>query len=322
MPRRAAEVLLDALEIGVGRRGGAAGRRRPGLAQAPDELLGLADRQVLADDGVEDAVLELGRQTAERPAVALGQPAVRDRGLDARGEVEQAQRVRDRRSGAADAGRDVLLAEPELLDELAVGVGRLERVEVLALEVLDEREFELLAIGELAHDRRDAVETGGLRGPQPALAGDELVAVERLGDEDRLEDAVLGDARRERRESFGVEPLARLVRVRADPRRSAISIEPGCPGLRCGMSEARPRPRPWGRSGRTVMTPPSLRRGRRVCRVGRRPSRARTSVGQRGVRDGPGRIRAHSARSAGRGSGPRTAGRCAGSRSSKTRSPR
>ena len=96
---------------------------------------------------------------------------------------------------STDAGRDLVLAEPELLDELAIGVRRLERIEVFALEVLDEREFELLAIGELADDGRDPVEAGGLGRAQPALTGDELVAVDRLGDQDRLEDAVLDDAR-------------------------------------------------------------------------------------------------------------------------------
>ena len=55
---------------------------------------------------------------------------------------------------------DVVLAEAELVDQLAIGVGRLDRVEVLALEVLDERELELLAIGELADDRRDPLEAG------------------------------------------------------------------------------------------------------------------------------------------------------------------
>ena len=94
---------------------------------------------------------------------------------------------------------DLVLAEAELVDELAVGVCGLDRVEILALEVLDERELELVAVGELADDRRDAFEAGGLRGPEPALAGDELVAVEGLGHEDRLDDAVLGDARRQRR---------------------------------------------------------------------------------------------------------------------------
>ena len=146
--------------------------------------------------------------------MALGQPTIRDRRLDAGCEVEKAKRVRDGRSGTTDPRRDFVLAEAELVDELSVGFRRLERIEILALQVLDQRELELVAIGELAHDCRDAFEAGGLRGPEPALAGDELVAVDRLGHEDRLDDAVLADARGQGRQAVGVEPLAWLVRVR------------------------------------------------------------------------------------------------------------
>ena len=98
-----------------------------------------------------------------------------------------------------------------------IGFRRLERIEILALEVLDECELELLAIGELPDDRRDPLESGCLGGTEPPLAGDELVAVDGLGHEDRLEDPVLDDALGERRELIGIEPLPWLVRVRADP---------------------------------------------------------------------------------------------------------
>ena len=111
--------------------------------------------------------------------MALGEPAIGDRGLDAGREVEQSERVGHRRSGSTDARRDLVLAEPEVVDQLAIGVGGLERVEVVALEVLDERQLELVAIGELADDRRDPLEAGRLGGAKTALAGDELVAVER-----------------------------------------------------------------------------------------------------------------------------------------------
>ena len=144
----------------------------------------------------EDSILQLGRESAERPPVALGESAVGDRRLDAGRQVEQPERVGDRRSGAADAVRDGFLAEPELVDQLAIGLGRLERVEILALEVLDQGELELLAIGELADDGGDPLEAGRLGGSEPPFAGDELVAVEGLRDEDRLQDAVLADARR------------------------------------------------------------------------------------------------------------------------------
>ena len=112
--------------------------------------------------------------------MALGQPAVGDRRLDAGRQVEQAKRVGHRRSGTTDPCRDLVLAEPELVDQLPIGVGRLERIEILALEVLDERELELIAIGELPDDRRDPLEAGCLGGAEAALAGDQLVAVDRL----------------------------------------------------------------------------------------------------------------------------------------------
>ena len=189
-----------------------------GLAKPANELLGLADRQLLADDGVEHAGLVFGRQSAKRPAVALGQTSVGDRGLDVRRQVQEAKRVRHGRTGAPDAVGDVVLAQPEAVHQLAIGVGRLEGIEVGALEVLDERELELVAIDQLADDGRNAIETGRLRRTQAALAGHELVAGRRLGHEDRLEHAVRGDARAERGQVLRGEPLARLVRVRADPR--------------------------------------------------------------------------------------------------------
>ena len=62
--------------------------------------------------------------------------------------------------GPADLLGERLLRQPEVIDELPIRVGLLERTEVRPLEVLDERELELMLIGELAHDRRDALETG------------------------------------------------------------------------------------------------------------------------------------------------------------------
>ena len=128
-----------------------------------------------------------------------------------------------------------LLGEAELVDELPVGARRLDRVEVLALEVLDERELELLAVGELADDRRDPLEAGQPGGPDASLAGDELVAVERLGHEDRLEDAVLADARGERRERRRRRSRCRGWRGFALIRSSGISIDAG--GLRRALRD-------------------------------------------------------------------------------------
>ena len=100
-----------------------------------------------------------------------------------------------RSSERARPSRDIVLAEPEVVDELPVCLSRLEGIEILALQVLDQGELELIAIGELPDHRRDAFESGRLCGPETSLAGHELVAVHRLGDQDGLDDAVLRDAR-------------------------------------------------------------------------------------------------------------------------------
>ena len=166
--------------------------------------------------------------------MALGQAAVGDRRLDAGGEVEESQRVRHGRSRPADPGREVVLAEPELLDELPICFGSLERIEVFPLEVLDQRDLELLAIGELPDDRRDALDAGRLRGAEATLTGHELVAVEGFGDEDRLEHAMLEDARGQRRQAFWVEALARLERVRCGSARSRSRSTPSLRGFAAG----------------------------------------------------------------------------------------
>ena len=92
-----------------------------------------------------------------------------------------------------------------------------ERREVLALEVLDDGDLERRVVVDLLDHGRDRLESRHLRGAPSALAGDELVAAALDGtDEDRLQDAVLLDARRELGERRLVEGQARLVRIRLD----------------------------------------------------------------------------------------------------------
>ena len=108
------------------------------------------------------------------------------------------------------------MGEPELVDELAVRAGLLERVEVGALDILDERQLELLAAGCLADDRRDAREAGELRSANPTLAGDQAIPLERLGHEHRLQDSVGGDAGAKLVKLIQLEHRPRLVRVPLD----------------------------------------------------------------------------------------------------------
>ena len=186
--------------------------------------------------------------------------------LDRRLELEQPQGVGDGRASPPDAGRDVVLGQAELVGQLAVGVRLLHGVEVGTLDVLDEGDGQLVAFGHLADDRRNVVQAGHLSGPDPSLAGHELVAVQDLGDDHRLEDAVDGDAAGQRFEGLLLDALARLVRVAADARdrdldgrrarrvglRDQGSQAPpqagvplGCEGVTAGSPSATPASRRW-----------------------------------------------------------------------------
>ena len=79
------------------------------------------------------------RCAEQGPGVTGRQLAVGQQVLHGRRQAEQAQRVGDRRAALADALGDVVVGELEVLDQLLVGRRLLQRGEVLAVEVLDQR---------------------------------------------------------------------------------------------------------------------------------------------------------------------------------------
>jgi hypothetical protein len=107
----------------------------------------------------------------------------------------------------------------EVLQELLVRGGLLQRVELLAVEVLHEGVTEHVVVAGIADDGRDDVQPGDLGGAQAALAHDELVVVLRVGDlayDDRLEESHDADRLGQFLQSVLREVLARLARVRPD----------------------------------------------------------------------------------------------------------
>ena len=213
---------------------------------------------------VDDPGLVLRRQ----PPIARACPPVSDPSTIAAWTAESRSR---RRSVfvIVDLARPTRCAisswvSPNSSTSCAERVRLLDRAEVRPLEVLDEGELELVAIRELADDRRDALEAGQLAGAESPFAGDELVAVEGLGHEDRLEHAVLADARGQALELGVVHALAGLARVGADPVERDVAGAGAC-WLRCGISDDRPRPRPSGApSGRSSDASGGRRGGRGI----------------------------------------------------------
>ena len=117
------------------------------------------------------------------------------------------------------------MGQREVLDQLLVGRGLLERVEVGPVDVLDERLLERGDVVALADERRHPTDPQPAGRPPAALAGDELELVTDRPDEHRLEDADLTDRLGQLVEQLLVEALTRLVRVRPD-RRGVDLAEP------------------------------------------------------------------------------------------------
>src|SRR5258708_31624142 len=104
--------------------------------------------------------------------MALTDLPVLDRVLEDLRRREGAERIRDRGARLADPLGELLLGEVVRLHQQLVRARGLDRVEVGALQVLDERELEAVA-DLLAHDRRDRRLPRAPRGPDPAVAGAE-----------------------------------------------------------------------------------------------------------------------------------------------------
>ena len=75
--------------------------------------------------------------------------------LHGRGELEQPQRVADLRPAAADPGGQLLVRAAEVVEQLLVGGRLLERVQLGAVQVLQQRVAEQVVVAGLPDDRRD-----------------------------------------------------------------------------------------------------------------------------------------------------------------------
>ena len=156
-----------------------------------------------------------GAESSALPWPAL-EPSGDEHRLDRVRKGEQAQGVRDGRTALAEAARDVFLGEVVLFDELREAGGFFDRVEILALQVLDDGDFERVAVVALADDRRNgrALQRGA--GAPATLARDEFVSRIAPADDDRHQHAILGDRGLEFVEGGFVEGLARLEWVGGD----------------------------------------------------------------------------------------------------------
>ena len=190
-----------------------------------------------------------GWPTSRRAWPADNWPRAHQR-LHRLGQLQQPHHVGDMRPALADDLRHLLLRVIALLHQRDVAGRLLDRIEVGALHVLDDGEFERLHVGRLDDRDRHLVQAGALRRAPAPLAGDDLVVVRRAGcaHHDRLDDAALLDRLGELVE-FGLgEIAARVARIGLeifDRRAARLARRLGrrrVSSPTSPISDARPRP--------------------------------------------------------------------------------
>src|SRR5207245_3433631 len=105
-----------------------------------NRLLDLPDRHVFGDRALRQLLLKGAIGGPEQsPGVTHPQRSVLQVALNRGWELEQPQGVRDGRPASPDAKGDVVVRQREVLDQLLVGRRLFEGIELLALNVLDDR---------------------------------------------------------------------------------------------------------------------------------------------------------------------------------------
>ena len=107
----------------------------------------------------------------------------------------------------------------ELIHHGPIGSRLLYRIEILPLDVLDERDLHhLLLGGDVHHERGDRRHTGRSDRPQPTLSGEDLVSPAELPHQDGLDHALLQDGSLQFLDVLRIELRTRLVGIRGDVR--------------------------------------------------------------------------------------------------------
>src|SRR3546814_6417650 len=96
-------------------------------------------------------------------------------------------------TGLAHKTAKRLLAMAEFSNQFPISFGLFDRIKVLALDILNESDFQRFRIVEIANNGWNAMELGPLSGPPASLAGNDLVAPALRPHNDGLTNATLGN---------------------------------------------------------------------------------------------------------------------------------
>ncbi|MNS93027.1 hypothetical protein D3C72_1271800 [compost metagenome] len=177
--------------------------------------LDLAHRPALIGRFLGQLAGQFRSQGQQRAGVPHLQPARFQQQADGDRQLQQAQQVGHRCARATDGLGGLGMGQRELADQPLQGLGLFERIEVFALDVLDQRHRDDGAVFQLAHHHRHFVQASQLRGAPAAFAGHDLEAVRtQLAHQDGLDHALGLDRFGQLGELGLIHVAARLVLAR------------------------------------------------------------------------------------------------------------
>ena len=146
--------------------------------------------------------------------MAGSQCAVFDMAADTFRQRQQADGVGDMAAALADRISELLLRIAELIHQLLIGARFFQRIEVGALDILDQRDLQRLAVGKIADQHRHLVHAGALsRAPAPFAGDDFELAIAALAHHQRLQQTLVADRAGQIFEITVGEMLARIIRI-------------------------------------------------------------------------------------------------------------
>ena len=145
--------------------------------------------------------------------MALGEPLFAQQARAVRRQAQQPQLVGDGGLRFPQLLRRLLLREAVGSDELRDGRGLLQIVQVAALEIFDQREQRALLLARSRQQARHLAQSRQHCRAQATLPRDELVALLRAADGQRLQNSVAPDAFAQLVQRALVEVAARLVGI-------------------------------------------------------------------------------------------------------------
>ena len=122
-----------------------------------------------------------------------GKTAIANINLNIRRQVEQPQGIGHHGATLADLGGGFFLGQFELFDELRESKGLFQRIQILALKILDQGQFQNRFVVRDPDDDRHLSQSGHLRGPPAAFSRDQFKTIILGADNQGLDNALFLD---------------------------------------------------------------------------------------------------------------------------------